>query len=254
MCKRLLKICLVLLIIAPCNAAAADDEITVFAAASTTNAVVEIAELYEKLNLGRVATSFASSSTLAKQIKNGAPADVYISANVTWMDYLDAGNAIAPGSRIDLLANRLVLIAPESPETLVVIDGDLDLLSLLNGGYLAMGDVSHVPAGMYAKKALQNLGQWDVVMDRVSNSKDVRAALLLVERGETPFGVVYATDANISKKVQVAGVFPASSHPPIIYPAAITKDGDRPAVRAFMAFLSGEQAGIIIRKYGFQRL
>lgn len=254
MCNRLFKICLVLLMIARCNVAAAADKITVFAAASTTNAVAEVVELFEELNLGTVTTSFASSSTLAKQIKNGAPADVYISANITWMDYLDAGNAIAPGSRIDLLANRLVLIALESPETLVVIDGDLDMLSLLNGGYLAMGDVSHVPAGMYAKKAFQSLGQWEVVKDRVSNSKDVRAALLLVERGESPFGVVYATDANISKKAQVAGVFPASSYPLITYPAAITKDGDRPAVRAFMDFLSGERAGAIFNKYGFERL
>ncbi|BCS95969.1 molybdate ABC transporter substrate-binding protein [Desulfoluna limicola] len=253
MCNRLFKISLLLFIIAGCNAAAAD-EITVFAAASTTNAVTEVAELYSTLNSVTVKTSFASSSTLAKQIKNGAPADVYISANVTWMDYLAAGKAIAPGSRVQLLANRLVLISSEGSGFPVVIDGELDLTALLKGGYLAMGDASHVPAGMYAEKALQSLGQWEGVKDRVSNSKDVRAALLLVERGETPFGIVYATDVKISKKVQVAGGFPASSHPPITYPAAITKDGDRPAVRAFMDFLSGEQAGNIFHKYGFERL
>jgi len=253
MCNRLFRLGLVLFIITGSNAAGAD-EITVFAAASTTNAVRDVAGLYEELNLGRVTTSFASSSTLAKQIKNGAPADVYISANVKWMDYLDAGNAIAPGSRVQFLGNRLVLIAPEGPGTSVVIDRDLHMPALLNGGFLAMGDASHVPAGIYAKKALQGLGQWKEVKDRVSNSKDVRAALLLVERGETSFGVVYATDAKISNKVRVAGVFPASSHPPIIYPAAITKDGDRPAVRAFMDFLSGERAGKIFHKYGFERL
>ncbi len=250
MFNRLFKICLVLFIVFGGRAAAAD-EVTVFAAASTSNAVMEIARLYNDLNHATVKTSFASSSTLAKQIKNGAPADVYVSANVKWMDYLEDGKALATGSRLNLLANRLVLIAPADGQGPVTLDKHMDMTALLKNGYLAMGDSSHVPAGMYAKKALESLGQWERVKSRVSNSKDVRAALLLVERGETPFGIVYATDAKISQKVKVVGVFPASSHPSIIYPVALTKDGDTPAARRFMDFLSGREASEIFTKYGF---
>jgi len=232
----------------------AAEGVTVFAAASTTNAVTEIVQLYSGLNMGSVTTSFASSSTLAKQINNGAPAHIFLSANTKWMDYLETGKTIKPESRRNLLANSLVLISPEDNTVRVALDETFDLKALLNGGYLAMGDSSHVPAGMYARKALEHLGQWDAVKASVSNSKDVRGALLLVERGETPFGIVYATDAKISQKFHVAGVFPASSHPEIIYPVALTKGGDTPAARRFMAFLSGSEASEIFRKYGFERM
>lgn len=249
----MMRFCLCLFMAFGCGAAAAE-EVIVFAAASTTNAVAEIARVYSELNMGSVTTSFASSSTLAKQINNGAPAHVFLSANTKWMDYLEAGKAITPGSRRNLLANSLVLISPDDNIVYVTMDETFDLKDLLNGGYLAMGDSSHVPAGMYARKALEYLGQWDAVKALVSNSKDVRGALLLVERGETPFGIVYATDAKISAKVHVAGVFPTSCHPAIIYPVAITKDGDTLAARRFMEFLSGSEASEIFRKYGFERM
>lgn len=253
MCKHVMKFCLILFMTFGCGAAAAE-EVTVFAAASTTNAVTEIVQLYKDLNMGSVTTSFASSSTLAKQISNGAPAHIFISANTKWMDYLEAGKAIIPVSRRNLLANSLVLISPDDNPVQIAMDEGFDLKALLNGGYLAMGDSSHVPAGMYARKALEYMGQWDAVKGLVSNSKDVRGALLLVERGETPFGIVYATDAKISEKVHVAGVFPASSHPAIIYPVATTKDGDTPAAHRFMDFLSGRKAAEIFTKYGFERM
>ncbi len=200
--------------------AAAEMEVVVFAAASTTNAISEIGDLYSARNLGTVRTAFASSSTLAKQIASGAPADVYLSANRKWMDFLEERNAVDKATRFDLLGNRIVLIAPmDSSVQALNVNGELDLAALLGSdGRLSMGDPDHVPAGMYGKKAMQRLNLWDKVKDRLAPMKDVRAALVLVERAEAPLGQVYATDAAISKKVRVVGAFPPDSHPPIVYP------------------------------------
>ncbi|MBI9077771.1 MAG: molybdate ABC transporter substrate-binding protein [Desulfatibacillum sp.] len=230
--------------------ARATQTITVYAAASTTNAVTDIAKLFEQTHKTEVRLSFASSSTLAKQIEQGAPAEVYLSANPKWMNYLEEREAIVNATRTDLLGNRIVLIAPEeSPLHDLTVDTKLNLSGLLGDGRLSMGDPDHVPAGMYGKKAMEKLGLWDGVKDKIAPSKDVRAALVLVERGETPLGQVYATDAAISKKVKVVGVFPESSHPPVVYPVALVK-ATGPA-EEFLEFLKSEQAAEIFRTYGF---
>lgn len=230
--------------------AAEVQKITVFAAASTTNAVTDIAALYEASHPVVVRLSFASSSTLAKQIERGAPADIFLSANPKWMNYLSDKGAIVAASRTDLLGNRIVLIAPTaSPLKNLTIGPGLDLRRLLGEGRLAMGDPDHVPAGMYGKKALERLDLWDAIKDRIARAKDVRAALVLVARGESPLGQVYATDAAISKKVKIVGVFPEDSHPPIVYPLAMIKETD--AASDFISFLKSETAAGIFEKYGF---
>jgi molybdate transport system substrate-binding protein len=235
------------------SGAFAQSEVMVFAAASTTNAVTEIGKLYSERQLGRVTPSFASSSTLAKQIASGAPADVYISANKKWMDFLAERKLIDQKSRLDLLGNRIVLIAPaSSPLTSIDVAPGFALASFLGkDGRLSTGDPEHVPAGMYGKKALENLGVWDQVKDRLAPMKDVRAALVLVERAEAPVGLVYATDAAISKKVRVVGTFPASSHPPIVYPVAIVAGGKAEAAKGFIDFLRSPESRAVFEKYGF---
>ncbi len=235
------------------GAAAGQAELVVFAAASTTNAVTEIGELYAAANPVRVKPSFASSSTLAKQIESGAPADVYISANKKWMDYLEDKNLVADQTRFDLLNNRIVLIAPgDSPLKQIDVVPGFSVTSFLGkDGRLAMGDPEHVPAGMYGRKALQNLGAWEPIQDRLAPMKDVRAALVLVERGETPLGLVYATDAAISKKVLVVGTFPTDSHPPIVYPVAAVGAGHTAGAKLFLDFLKSDGARAIFEKYGF---
>ena len=231
---------------------AASDAVTVFAAASTTNAVTEIGAIFTSRNQERFLPSFASSSTLAKQIENGAPADIYISANVKWMKYLDEKQLIEKGTRIDLLSNRIVLIVPaDSSVKQVSIAPGFDLLGLIGDGRLSMGDPDHVPAGIYGKQAMEKLGVWSSVEKRVARSKDVRAALALVERGEAPVGEVYATDAAISNKVRVVGIFPETSHPPIIYPVAIVAGKRSPAAERFMELLRSPEARAIFEKYGF---
>jgi molybdate transport system substrate-binding protein len=228
-------------------------DVVVFAAASTTNAVTEIGKLYAHRNLGRVTPSFASSSTLAKQIESGAPADVYISANKKWMDFLDEKNLIDRKNRLDLLGNRLVLIAPAGSvlKNIDVTPGFSVASFLGDDGRLAMGDPDHVPAGMYGKKALENLGSWNPVKNRLAPMKDVRAALVLVERSEAPLGLVYATDAAISKKVRVVGTFPEESHPPIVYPVAAVAGGRAEAARHFIDFLKSTESRAVFEKYGF---
>lgn len=229
----------------------AADTVTVFAAASTTNAVTDIIDLFQKNQGSPVTPSFASSSTLAKQIENGAPAQIYISANRKWMDYLEEKALIAPDTRIDLLGNRIVLIAPAGSIPKVDIGPGFDLAALLGDGKLSMGDPDHVPAGIYGRQALEKLGVWSAVQDKVARSKDVRAALMLVERAEAPLGVVYATDAAISDKVTVAGVFPEDSHPAIVYPVALVKGADTPTAKKFFDFLKTPEAKAIFEKYGF---
>jgi molybdate transport system substrate-binding protein len=235
------------------SGAAAQTQVVVFAAASTTNAVTEIGALYAGRSPDRVTPSFASSSTLAKQIASGAPADVFISANKKWMDFLEEKNLIDNKSRLDLLGNRIVLIAPAGSalKEIEVAPGFSVTAFLGNGGRLAIGDPDHVPAGMYGKKALENLGNWDAVKDRIAPMKDVRAALVLVERAETPLGLVYATDAAISKKVRVVGTFPGQSHPPIVYPVAAVAGGHAAAAGRFIDFLRSPESRTIFEKYGF---
>jgi molybdate transport system substrate-binding protein len=225
--------------------------ITVFAAASTTNALTDISKLFDQKTGVKVTHSFASSSTLAKQIEQGAPADIFLSADLKWMDYLAGKKMIEPETRLDLLGNRIVLIAPASSTLKIDIVPGFDLAKALAGGKLSMGDPSHVPAGIYGKQALEKLGVWQSVESNVASAKDVRAALALVEREEAPLGVVYATDAAISKKVKVVGVFPTDSHPPIVYPVAVVKDRAAPAAKDFLKFLKAPESIAILEKYGF---
>ncbi len=225
--------------------------VTVFAAASTAGAVAEVAALFEDLGWGRAVASFAASSTLARQIANGAPADIYISASPEWMDYLAGEAAIEAASRRDLLANRLVLIAPADSDLALDIGPAFPLPEKLGDGWLAMGDPDHVPAGIYAKAALTRLGVWPGVARRVARTQDVRAALALVERGEAAAGLVYATDAAISDRVRVVAAFPASSHPPITYPTAIVAGRGRPEVRRFFDFLASPEAAAVFARHGF---
>jgi molybdate transport system substrate-binding protein len=231
---------------------AASDGVTVFAAASTTNAVTEIGAIFSESHQERFTPSFASSSTLAKQIENGAPADIFLSANKKWMDYLEEKQMIEKGTRIDLLSNRIVLIVPaDSGVKDVAIGPGFDLLPLIGDGRLSMGDPDHVPAGIYGKQALESLGVWAYVESRVAGAKDVRAALALVERGEAPLGLVYATDAAISDKVRVVGTFPATSHPPIVYPVAVAAGKRSPSADRFMTLLQSPEARAVFEKYGF---
>jgi molybdate transport system substrate-binding protein len=223
---------------------AAAQRITVFAAASLKNALEEIA--------GHDAVLvFASSAALARQIERGAPADVYISANEQWMDDLQQRGRIVAASRLDLLRNRLVLIAPAASRVQGVIAPGFPLARLLGGGRLAMGDPAHVPAGEYARAALETLGVWGAVQRRIAAADNVRAALALVSRREAPLGIVYATDAAIDPGVRIVGEFPAASHPPIVYPAALIAPGAKRAAARFLASLRAPPARAIFRKHGF---
>lgn len=232
--------------------ARAAGNVTVFAAASLTNSLNDVGKLFVQKYGGTFTPSYLSSSTLAKQIENGAPANVFLSADEKWMDYLAEKKLIDPASRINLLGNSLVLIAPAGSRiNKVTITKGFNLSGLLAGGKLSMGDPAHVPAGIYGKQALTSLGVWKSVRDSAAREANVRFALVLVERGEAPLGIVYATDAAISKKVKVVGVFPADSHPPIVYPASLVAGQATPAAKNFLAFLKTPQAKAVFEKYGF---
>lgn len=232
--------------------AAAAEKVTVFAAASLTNALQEIAAQYKKKTEVEVVSSFASSSTLARQIEQGAPADIFISADQQWMDDAVAKKSIDEATRVTLLGNELVLVAPRGGDTKpVTLNEQTDWKSLLKGERLAVGDPDHVPAGIYAQEALQKLGAWDVVSPALARANNVRAALALVERNETPYGIVYASDAVASRKVQVAGTFPETSHKPVEYPVAIVKAHNNAAVKAFYDYLKGPEAAAVFKQYGF---
>ena len=234
------------------HAYTASETLTVFAAASTTNAVSEISDIFNRRHHLSVLPSFASSSTLAKQIENGAPADIYISASMAWMDYLEKEQMIEKGTRIDLLGNRIVLIVPtDSNVVKVQITQNFNLLNIIGDGRISMGDPDHVPAGIYARQALDTFGVWTTTKNHVAPSKDVRAALTLVERGESPIGLVYATDAAMADKVRVVATFPQTSHPPIIYPVAVVAGKRSPATDRFMALLRSPEARAVFVKFGF---
>jgi len=229
----------------------AAESITVYAAASLTNAVNELDTIYEQKNKTEVKTSYAGSSTLAKQIEAGAPADVFISADVQWMDYLQNKQLVTAADRINLLGNRLVVITPKDHPLKLKIDKSFDP-SKVTQGKLCTGDTKSVPVGKYAKQALSSLGWWDKVQPRLVETEDVRAALNFVARGECQIGIVYATDAAISKDVVVAGIFPENTHPPIIYPVGLTKKNAESV--KFYKFLQSGQAKTIFKKYGFSVL
>ena len=233
----------------PVSPTAAQEKVTVFAAASLKNALDSIAAAW-KAESGKEATiSYAASSALAKQIESGAPADLFVSADLDWMSYLREKNLIKEGSEVQLLANRIVLIAPADADVKAEIARNFDLAGLLGGGKLAMGNVDAVPAGKYGKAALESLGVWQSVY--VAQAENVRAALALVATGEAPLGIVYETDAIAEKKVKVVGVVPENSHPPIIYPAAVTVDANSADAAAFLAYLTTAQAKTLFEAQGF---
>jgi molybdate transport system substrate-binding protein len=246
---RLLYVLIALLL--PLTARA--QQVTVFAAASLTDAMKDISTKWAAAGHQPLVLSFGSSSTLARQVEQGAPANVFASADEKWMDYLADKKLIAEGTRKDLLGNDLVLVVSADKPAHVTIDKGFDLTGLLGAtGRLATGDPAHVPVGIYAEQALKALGLWDSVSPRLARTDDVRSALLLVERGEAPAGIVYATDAAASKAVMIAGTFPPGSHDPVSYPFAVTKSGDTPEARALLVFLTTAPARAVFAQRGFK--
>jgi molybdate transport system substrate-binding protein len=235
----------------PAGALAAD--VTVFAAASLSDALNEIATDYKRDTGKDVAVSLAASSVLAHQIEASSGADIFISADLDWMDYLDNKGLIAHDSRENLLGNRLVLVAARDANVGIAIVPHFDLNAALHGGRLAIADPDTVPAGKYGRTALTALGAWSAVSDHLATAENVRVALAYVARGEAPLGIVYETDAKAEPNVKVVGVFPENSHPPILYPAALTKDA-KPAARAFLNYLASSRARAIFAKDGFSFL
>jgi molybdate transport system substrate-binding protein len=222
----------------------------VFAAASLTNALQEVGDGFTKETSIPVRFSFAASSALARQIESGAPAEAFFSADVDWMGYLQQRNLIQIDTRHDLLGNRLVLIAPVDSLIKIQIAPHFALAAALGKQHLATGDPDSVPVGRYAREALTSLGVWDDVADRLVRADSVRSALAFVDRGEAALGIVYATDARIDKGVRVVDVFPADSHAPIIYPAALTRSA-KPAAARFLAYVRGPAGDAVFKAYGF---
>ncbi|MDO9415705.1 molybdate ABC transporter substrate-binding protein [Pararhizobium sp.] len=243
------------LLVAPLSAARAEDgKVTVFAAASLKNALEEIDAAWSAETGKTVTASFAASSALAKQIEEGAPADILVSADLKWMDYLEKAKQIKSDTRVTLLGNQLVLVAPKDSAAAVTVEKGFALGTLLGDGKLAMGNTDSVPAGVYGKEALTNLGVWADVESKVAQAENVRAALLLVSRGEAPLGIVYATDAISDPSVKVIGTFPEDSHKPIVYPAAVTTASASAEATAYLAFLGSEKARALFEKQGFKVL
>ncbi|PVE53285.1 molybdate ABC transporter substrate-binding protein [Rhizobium rhizogenes] len=231
--------------------ALAAEKVTVFAAASMKNALDAANAEFAKESGDEVVVSYAASSALAKQVEAGAPADVFVSADLAWMDYLAGKGLIREDTRSNLLGNRLVLVAPAASAKPVEIKPGFDLSALVGDGKLAMGAVDSVPAGKYGKAALEKLGVWSAVSGKVAGAESVRAALLLVSRGEAPYGIVYQTDAAADPGVKIVGTFPQDSHPPIIYPVAILKDAKSPAAAAYLEFLKSAKAAPFFEAQGF---
>lgn len=229
-------------------------DVTVFAAASLKNALDDINAAWTA-EAGKQATiSYAASSALAKQIEEGAPADVFISADVPWMDYLLERDLVKEDTVVQLLGNRLVLIVPADSDASLEIGTGADLATALGDGRLAVGQVDSVPAGKYAKEALTSLGLWEQVSGRLAQAENVRAAQALVATGEAPLGIVYETDANAEKAVRIVATFPEDSHAPIIYPAAVTTEATSPYATAFMQFLRTQTAEALFEKQRFKVL
>lgn len=228
--------------------------LTVFAAASMKNALDDVDAAYTAKTGVKVIASYAASSALAKQIEQGAPADVFVSADTDWMDYAATRRTINAPTRVNLLGNSIVLIAPkDSSVDNVTIGQGFDLAKLAGAGRIATGDVNAVPVGKYAKAALEKLGAWRTAEPKFAMAESVRAALTLVARGEAALGIVYSTDARVEPGVKIVGTFPAESHPPIIYPAAATTTA-KPEAASYLAFLRSSAAKAIFEKYGFSFL
>jgi molybdate transport system substrate-binding protein len=247
--RSALCLCVLLFGSAPAFAA---DKILVFAAASLKNALDDADAAYHQQGGGEVVASYAASGALAKQIENGAPADLFISADLKWMDALAHEQLVKTAT--NLLGNELVVVAPVSSTTTLTLGAGLDLRPALGDGRLAIGDPQSVPAGDYAQRALQKLGAWQGVEDRLARSDSVRAALTLVSRGEAPLGIVYATDAAADKGVKIIATFPEDSHPPIVYPMAEVASGRNPETAKFLSWLESPAAAPYFTKQGFKLL
>lgn len=230
---------------------AAEDGPTVFAAASLKNALDAVASDWKEKSGNEAVISFAATSALAKQIEQGAEADVFVSADLAWMDYVDERHLIDPKTRFNLLANEIVLIAPKDSDLKVDIAPNFPLAELLGDGRLAIAGVDAVPAGRYGKASLVSLGVWDQVKHKLAQAENVRAALRLVSRAEAPLGIVYASDAKADPNVKVLGVFPADSHPPIVYPAAKLASSKASSADAFLDYLRSPEAAPRFQENGF---
>ncbi len=228
-----------------------DEDILVYAAASLTNVVRDVLDVCTLEHPETIKVSFASSSVLAKQIDHGAPAAVFLSANAAWMDYLDKRHLLKPGNRNSVAGNGLVMIAPTSSSLAENLAPGRALAGLPADGRVAMGDPDHVPAGMYAKAALEHMGAWETVRERAARSANVRAALALVETEAAPLGIVYATDALVSRGVRTVAVFTPESHPPIVYEAALVREHDTPAANRLFACILGIDASRVFARHGF---
>ena len=255
--SRRIWILLAALALVPAGRGHAAEPVVVFAAASLKNALDDATANWTKETGKAVRISYAGSNALAKQIEAGAPADLFISADQAWMDYAEKAGTVTPGSRIDLLRNALVLIAPgpkivgSDPQVALAPDLGATLNRMLGGGKLAMATIDAVPAGKYGKAALEKLGAWDSVKGQVAQAENVRAALLLVARGEAPLGIVYATDAAAEPNVHVVATFPSDSHPPIIYPAALIKESRNPDAATLLTYLRSPAARGAFERQGF---
>lgn len=245
---------LAIAMLVPAGRAHAEQEVTVFAAASLTNAMQDLGKAYTEKTGVKVVFSFASSSAIAKQIESGAPADLFISADAEWMDYLQQRSLIDVATRKDILSNRLVLIAPAGSTVQLKIAPGFPLAQALGkDGRLSTGDPDFVPVGRYARSALTNLGVWNDVADRLLRAENVRSAMAFVSRGEAPLGIVYLSDVGVDKKVRIVDTFPTSSHLPIVYPAALVK-GAKAGTQEFYAFILTPESRAVFEKFGFINL
>jgi molybdate transport system substrate-binding protein len=248
---RTLSLLLVVLLLAAAPAHAQQRGPTVLAAASLQEAMTAAASAWRARGHPRPILSFAASSALARQIEAGAPADLFVSADEEWMDYVADKGRLRPRTRTSFLTNRLVLVAPAASTARLSIGRNFPLARALGSGRLAMADPDSVPAGRYGRAALTSLGVWSAVEGRLARRENVRAALALVERGEAPFGIVYATDARAPSRVRVVGTFPASSHPPITYPVAVLRASTNDDADSFRRFLVSRHGRAIFARYGF---
>jgi len=248
---RLLLTLTLLIALGGGGAVRAEPPVNVFAAASLKNALDDVAARFEHETGDRINLAYGGSSALARQIQYGAPAQIFLSANVAWMDVLESEGLLVTGTRANLLSNQLVLIAGPDTDISLTIGPDMNIVGALNGGRLAMALVHAVPAGVYGRTALQTLGLWDEVQNHIAQTDNVRAALRLVALGEAPLGIVYITDAIAEPGVKVVGAFPSASHPPILYPVARLAQGDTAAALAFYEFLTGPAARAVFVQHGF---
>ncbi len=250
-CRRVGALALLLVSAALATARPAAADVVVFAAASLKNALDDAAAAFQQQGGDKVRVSYAASSALAKQLEGGAPADMFISADLDWMDYAQQRNLIKPETRKNLLGNRLVLVAPAASDVSIDIKPNFPLASLLKDGRLAMADPDSVPAGKYGKAALEKLGIWASVEDKLARAENVRAALFFVARQEAPLGIVYQTDAAADRSVKVVATFPADTHPPIVYPIALAASSKNADAGRFLAFLESAAAKPIFERQGF---